>query len=96
MSYPLLRKKLFLLKLYQIHDKKNIDINYQNNGISESALHEAAKRGFLEIAEILLASGAQKNIKFQNKTPLHYASKESQLSIVKLLVYNDALINIDL
>jgi ankyrin repeat protein len=65
-----------------------------NKGRNLAPIQEAAERGFLEIVEILLASGAQINIQFDKKTPLHYASKEGHLSIVKLLVYKGAKINI--
>lgn len=73
---------------------KGVDINYQINGLHKAALIEAATKGFVEMATILLDSGAEINIKFQGATPLHCASREGHLNVVKLLIYNGAKINI--
>jgi ankyrin repeat protein len=73
---------------------KSVDVNYQRTSVN-TPLHTAAEQGFREIAEILLANGAQVNIKskVEGKTPLHYASQKDFLNVVELLVNNNAKIN---
>lgn len=52
---------------------KGVDINHQNE-FAETALHNAAKGGFLEIAKILLQNSAKLNISSGlSGTPLDYA-----------------------
>lgn len=58
-----------------------------------SALHYAAEKGHLGIAELLVARGALVNVtNMWEKTPLHSACNNGQLEVVKFLVDNGARI----
>jgi ankyrin repeat protein len=74
--------------------RKGADINYQNSRMN-APLHLAAWKGYVEVVELLLASGAQVNIKTSNysKMPLHYAAEEGHLDVAKLLIGYNADIN---
>ena len=55
-------------------------------------LHFASKKGFKEIAKLLIEHGANLNAKLNTnyKTPLHEATIQGHLEIVKLLIKNGA------
>jgi ankyrin repeat protein len=57
----------------------------------ETPLHDAANKGHEEIAELLIAKGA--NINAGLYTPLHTAVSKGRMDIVKLLLQNGANIN---
>jgi len=69
---------------YLIHAK--CDVNYQNPTTGGTLMECAASVGRIEIMELLLSEGCDKNV--QNKegdTPLHTASYNGYTNIVKLL-----------
>jgi ankyrin repeat protein len=70
---------------------KGIDINHQNE-FAETALHNAAKGGFLEIAEILIHSGAKINISSGlSGTPLDYAVYYKKFDMIDFLRKNGGI-----
>ena len=66
------------------------------NGHKTYALHEAAKHGFDQIVQVLLAAGAdisrqdEKSSAHSGDTPLHLAVWKDHLTTVKILVSNGA------
>jgi hypothetical protein len=57
-------------------------------------LHHAAWNGHKEVAELLIAKGADRNAKDVNgRTPLHYAASEGQNEIAELLIAEGADVN---
>ncbi|OQR99420.1 ankyrin-1-like, partial [Thraustotheca clavata] len=59
----------------------------QPNAIGNTALHEAAKYGHLEIAQALVHAGANVNKRNQEgMTPLHKAAKNGYLDVVRCLL----------
>lgn len=66
-------------------------VNYEAKG-RETALHIAAYYGYLEVAKLLLASGANPNVPLEQNalTPLHHAIWKGHIDIVKLLVESGA------
>lgn len=68
------------------------DINDQDNA-GNTALHEAALQGHIEIVELLIENGADVNIKsieMFGDTPLIDASANGHLDVVKYLLKNGA------
>lgn len=70
---------------------KGADVNFQRGSI-DSPLHYAAKSGLLEVAELLLASGANVDAKhpFSAETPLHRAAWYCHLEVAELLIAHGA------
>ncbi len=63
-------------------------------GLADGMLHDAALRGYTEIAVILLAKGAEIDGRDQyGATPLHTAALKGQMDLVKLLIEHGANIN---
>lgn len=64
-----------------------VDIN-QSNPVEYTALHVAAKNGDLEIAEELIAAGANPNVKsgILSRIPLHLAIWSDKIDMVKFLI----------
>ncbi|RMG03466.1 MAG: ankyrin repeat domain-containing protein, partial [Acidobacteria bacterium] len=57
-------------------------------------LHEAARYGYLEIARLLISSGANVNAKDQDgQTPLHEAAWYGNSGVAKLLISSRADLN---
>ena len=57
-------------------------------------LHLSTIRGHKEIAELLIAKGADVNAKLQDGfTPLHYAADEGHKEVVELLIAKGADVN---
>src|SRR5262249_9413387 len=66
-----------------------------SEGLGETPLHIASKKGEKEIADELLLAGADVNA--QNRwhvTPLHFAADAGHISIVELLIKNRANLNV--
>ena len=63
------------------------DINAVGNPHKETPLMVASELGHVEIARVLLARGANANIRDHNMwTPLHWASQEGRLEVAQLLL----------
>jgi ankyrin repeat protein len=63
-------------------------------GLADGMLHDAALRGYTEIAAILLAKGAEIDARDQyGATPLHTAALKGHMDLVKLLIEHGANIN---
>ena len=82
----------FLDKILSLPNKSG-NINYTDeNGYS--AIHYACLEGNLKIAEILIKSNCDCNIRTHDKkTPLHFASIQGYFDISKLLIENGAILN---
>jgi ankyrin repeat protein len=73
---------------------RNPSLVSSRNKESYTALHYAAYYGFMEIAELLLASHADVNAKTQTgDTALHYAATYGYKDITELLLLNKADVN---
>ena len=67
-----------------------MDVKAQHQG-DKTPLHHAALKGHKEIAELLIAKGADVNAQDQvDKTPLHYAADAGHNEIVELLIAKGA------
>lgn len=73
----------------------NPDINIHTvNDDGDTALHEAAIRGYKTFVEALLAKGAEINQQgYQNNTPLIFAAMHGKTNVVVLLLKNGANLN---
>jgi hypothetical protein len=70
---------------------RNINVNVKDDEYGRTPLHWAAWKGHIEIARLLLESGAKVNARSNNGfTPLHYAALEGHTNILHLLVENGA------
>ena len=84
-----------LLRVLDLNVERGVDIDCQNTN-GDTALHDAATRGMLELTRYLLEKGANPNIlNLVGETALHKAvqcrfSPAASLAIVKLLVKNGA------
>src|SRR5207302_564927 len=64
---------------------------HARDAISDTPLHVAASAGNKELAELLIAHGADVNARGAfGKTPLHNAAKEKEVALVQLLAHNGA------
>lgn len=82
------------LSLLDLNVERGLDINSQNTN-GDTALHESASRGMVELTRYLISKGADLNVlNLVGETPLHKAvqSRNPQVSlpIVRLLVENGA------
>ncbi|MHA1930395.1 MAG: ankyrin repeat domain-containing protein [Candidatus Thorarchaeota archaeon] len=63
------------------------NINIQSESFSESALHLASSKGYLEIVEFLVDNGADMLLKNGvDMTPIHLAARDGQTRIVEFLL----------
>ena len=70
-----------------------LDVNAKHKSES-TPLHKAAEGGYKEIAELLIAKGAEVNAKsIIGMTPLHYAAMFSHKEIAELLIAKGADMN---
>ena len=71
------------------------NVNADRDGSGWTALHWASNRGYLDIAELLVSSGADMNIGTNSgMTALHFASYNGYLDIAELLVSSGACMTI--
>lgn len=75
------------LDLVKYHVRAGVDINYQHPELLTTPLIDAAEYGQYEIAEYLLAQGADPKIPagFSSDTPLRMARRHGHRDIVRLL-----------
>lgn len=64
--------------------------------ISQISLIIAAKNDSMDIVKLLVESGANVNVVFYGKQPLHYAIENNNFEMVKYLVDNGTIINTDI
>jgi len=67
------------------HLAAGVDINAKSEGYELTPLHGAVALGHKEIAELLIAAGANLNIKYSRATPLDFAIKYKHPKIADLL-----------
>jgi ankyrin repeat protein len=81
------------VKMVDLLVRKGADVNYRISG--DAPLHEAAKKGYVEVATILLSNNADATIQnsFDSKTPLHFASEKCHLEMVNILLEHGAEVN---
>lgn len=73
---------------------KDVDINAKSQG-GNTALHLAAKNGYIKIVKTLLENGAGVNAQnHDGETPLHWAADNDHTEVVKVLLENGARVNI--
>ena len=76
------------------HVAAGTDINAHGGKYDGTALHEAARSGCKEIAELLIDKGADENAKGDfSWTPLHYTAYEGKKEITELLIAKGADLN---
>ena len=72
---------------------KGVDVNASGNG--QSPLHLAAIMGHVEVAELLIASGADlEGTDKHGNTPLHYTAHRGSKETAKLLIAKGADLNV--
>ena len=73
-------------------DGSNItNMRTKNTNHTYHLLHEAADKGYPEVAKLLLENGADVDVRaFYNYTPLFYASKKGHVKVAKVLLENGA------
>ncbi len=76
------------------HLADGMDVNAKEGEIGGTPLHFAAWKGHNEIAELLIANGADVNVKtFKGGTPLFYAAANGHKEIAELLIAAGADVN---
>ncbi len=76
------------------HIAAGTDVNAHGGKYDGTPLHEAAAQGHKEVAELLIAKGADVNVKDDDgSTPLHKAAGLGRKEIVELLIAEDADLN---
>jgi len=71
--------------------KKGTDVDMREDSFFKTALHRAAIRGHKDVAELLLAEGADVNA--GATTALHYAAEKGHKEIAELLIAKGADVN---
>lgn len=75
--------------------KHNPNLVFVKDKEGFTPLHSAASHGYVEIAKLLLANGADVNARInKGDAPMHYAAWHGRKEIVQLLLLNKADINI--
>jgi ankyrin repeat protein len=70
-----------------------VDVNAVNPTSGEVAIHEACKRGNVEVVKALLEAGADVYHKLRDETPLSVARQANQTAVIQLLIANGAQTN---
>ena len=81
-------------RVQELVDNSTIDIDEKNDA-GDAALHIAARKGWTDMALILLSAGADVNVRHRivKATPTHFAAKEGHLETVLALMDYDADVN---
>jgi len=69
------------------------DVNWKDQN-GKTLLHYAAWKGHKEIAELLIANGAEVDVKVDGWTPLHLAAHWGQKEIAELFLANGSEVNV--
>ncbi|MDR0516829.1 MAG: ankyrin repeat domain-containing protein [Fibromonadaceae bacterium] len=74
-------------------EQKGVDVNAKNSS-GFTALHAAAKNGYVEVSKLLISKGADVNVKMDSGyTPLHAAVMSGYVEVSKFLVSVGADVN---
>ena len=74
--------------------RRGADSNRQDSSDGRAALHEAARRGDLEMAQTLLQHNADPNIQdHEGQIPLHWASEYGRTNVARLLLEQGVDVN---
>jgi len=93
LQIALMRKALVIARLPELLIDKGADVNAKNND-GNTALHEAARFGYLEIVRKILDKGADVNMENNDGfTPLHSASASGFVKVAELLIEKGAKVN---
>jgi len=75
--------------------KSNPNLVFDKDNYDTTPLHWAAQQGHKDVAELLLASGAQVNARNKyGDTPLHFAATAGSKEVVELLLAHGADVNV--
>ena len=67
--------------------KKDINYLYERDHLSQTALHWAAKRGYIELVEKILSKGKSTNLYDMNKrTPLYEAVINGHYKVIEVKI----------
>jgi len=76
-------------------EDKGAEVDYEGIN-STTALIEASKHGYIDIVKLLIANGANINIKASvSKTPLHYAVNIGYMDIAEFLIKEGAVVDVE-
>ena len=84
------------IKAVKQHLADGADVNAKDKFYGGTSLHHAAKAGQKEIIELLIANGADVNVKIEDDlgaTPLHFVAIAGHNEIAELLIVNGADVN---
>ena len=83
------------IELVRTFLRKGAEVDGIEDDFMRTALHRAATSGQKHVAELLLANGANANVKdvWPGGTPLHYAAEKGHKDIVELLMAKGADVN---
>jgi len=89
---------LYATRVGNIEDVKKhlaagVDVNTKGNWLEGTPLGNAAEKGHKEIAELLIAKGADVNAKNDGRTPLHWAAEKGHKETAELLIAEGAEVN---
>ena len=79
------------IKAVKQHLAAGVDVD-EKDLYGETSLHYAADKGHKEIVELLIANGADVNVK-EKDTPMHKAAMNGHKEIIELLIANGADVN---
>jgi cytohesin len=78
--------RLSSLSLVETLISRGADVNARNSRTGGTALHSVAYRGYKEVVELLIASGADVDVRYkQGETPLDVAKERGHTEIVEIL-----------
>ncbi len=88
LNYAEDKRQLYAIKFLYIIGRYDIEAT---NAEGKTSLHYAAEKGLKDIAEFLLAQGADTTVRdSEGRTPLHRAAFSGHIGVVKVLLKNGA------